>query len=270
MFDNRRDEPLGQGPERSDVSTTRPLNGHAETEPDVEPVTATSDEYAYGDDEAWDDEPEQDEGVVRVRRPLFLAMVIGGLLAIVALGASTAYLAAQNRTLRDPVVARVNGEPIHRTEYDRAVAASEGADPLDGLIVERLVAAEARKRNITVSDAEVQKLLDDQRTTFGSDGQFQAALAQAGLTEQEFSDQLRLTELLRRMVADRAQVTDQEVNDAYAAAPAERFANQPEADAKEQIRASLKRQKENAAARELISRVRADASIERFLPPKLS
>jgi foldase protein PrsA len=167
------------------------------------------------------------------------------------------------------VVAKVNGETIRRSEYDRAVAAESGEHVLDGLIVERLVNREAQKRDITLDDAEAANLVADQRKNFTDDQQFQAALARAGLSEGELAKQLRLNELLRRMVSDTTQVTDDEVTAQYNANVAQ-FGGQPLEQVRDQVRTSIQRQKENAAIRALVDQLRAEAQIETHLPGKNS
>ena len=225
------------------------------------------------EDETQDDEVEEEvyepaaPRVVTINRSLFLAMVAFGALAIVALGAATAWLALDRGGNDDPVVATVNGEQIRRSEYDKAVAQNNGEEVLDGLVIERLIAGEAKKRNITVDEGEAGRLLDEQRQQFGNEAAFQAALAQAGLTEADFNRQLRLGVMLRQMVADQTQVSEQEVNDMYQANAAQ-YAGMSETDAKEQIREGIERQRENAAARDLLDQLRANAEIETQLPGK--
>ena len=220
-------------------------------------------------DVAAHDEPARPRSVVQISRPLFWTVAIVGALTILALATATTVLALANRRGDDPVVATVNGEKIRRSEYDRAVAPNNGEEVLDGLMVEYLVVGEGKKRNIAVGDDETAKLLDEQRQNFGSDQAFQAALARAGLTEQDLTKQLRLTAMLRRMVADKAQVTDDEVAREYAASQSQ-FPGQTLDQVKEEVRAELQQQKENAAARALLDQLRSEAKIETRLPGKPS
>lgn len=217
--------------------------------------------------EVWSTTAPSPRRVVTIGRGAFFTMVTLGVLAILALGAATAWLALDRGGEDDPVVATVNGEQIHRSDYDKAVAQNGGEQALDGLISEKLVETEAKKRSITVDDAETARLLDEQKQQFGSDSAFQAALAQAGLTEQDLSKQLRLNAMLRRMIADNIQVTDQEVDQAYQASAAQ-LQGVPEAQAKEQVRSNLQRQKEGGAARGFLEQLRTDAKIQSKLPGK--
>jgi foldase protein PrsA len=195
-------------------------------------------------------------------------MVAVGAIAILALGASTVWLALdRGGDGDDPVVATVNGEQIHRSEYDRAVAQNSGEDVLENLILERLIAGEARKRNVSADGAEVTQQIDDLKQQFGSDQAFQSALLQQGLTEEALVRQFEISTLLRKMVADQVQVSDQEVDSQYQA-NAQQFQGQPEADAKQQIRENLEEQKANSAARDLLGQLRDEADVEMKLPGK--
>jgi hypothetical protein len=244
---------MAEQPAIDAVTETVAPDEYADAPPVAEPVV----EYA----------PER-RGVVTINRALFVSILSVGVLAILALGAATTWLALDRRGgPEDPVIATVNGEAIRRSEYDKAVAQGSGQDVLDQLVVERLIAAEAKKRNIAVDEAEAARLLDEQKQQFGDESAFQAALAQAGLTETDLGRQLRLSTMLRQMVADKAAVSDQEVNDAYQAT-ASRYAGMSEAEAKEEIRGGLKQQRENAAARDLLTQLRTEAQIETKLPGK--
>ena len=260
----RRDETIAtedgtRGPEAADVPADETI---VRTEYVAESVDgpAPDDEI---DEDAYQPAPRR---VVTINRSLFLAMVTFGALAIVALGAATAWLAL-DRGGDDPIVATVNGEQIRRSEYDKAVASTSGEQVLDDLVMERLIADEARKRNIAVDEGEASRLLDEQRQQLGNEAAFQAALAQAGLTEADFSRQLRLGVMLRQMVADQTQVSEQEINEMYQA-NADRYAGMSEAEAKDQIRSGIRRQREGAAARDLLDQLRANAQIETRLPGK--
>jgi hypothetical protein len=205
--------------------------------------------------------------VVQVGRGLFLTAAVTAGLLIAGLAASTAWLALDRGSANDPVVATVDGERIRRSEYDRAVARGNGEDILEGLVLERLVEIEARRRGITIDEQETARLLDEQKRRFGSDDEFQEALDRAGVTEAELRHRLRLNEILRRLVADETAVTEQEVAQRYEATK-DRFAGQPPEQAKEQIRTGLEQEKVQAAVPALLDRLKAGAKIEMRLPGK--
>ena len=263
---------------RADMS---PAEGGPRDEQQAETVVAEAAEETVHEYEMPDLAPDEEEDerelepadagrrVVQINRGLFLAMVTFGALAILALGASTAWLALDRRdgSADDPVIATVNGETIRRSEYDKAVAQQNGEEVLDTLVIERLIESEAKKRNIAVDDAEATRMIDEQRQQFSSEMEFQAALAQAGLTQEDFSRRLRLSAMLRRMVSDRIQVSNDEVEAMYQA-NADRYAGQSADQAREQVRATLQRQRENSAIGEFLEQLRAGDKIETHLPGK--
>lgn len=260
----RRDETT---PSDHDTSAERPAS-----EPVIsETVVDESVDESFADqpvvDEEYASEPAP-RNVVTIGRGLFITAVSLGVLAIVALGAATTWLALdRGGDGDDPVVATVNGEQIRRSEYDEAVAQNSGEEVLDNLILERLIVGEARKRNLTADNAEVSRQLDEIKQGFGSDQAFQSALQQQGLTEQSLTRQIEISALLRQMVADQAQVTDDEVNQQYQA-NAQQYQGQPEADAKQQIREGLLEQKQNTAARDFLDQLRGEADIQMKIPGK--
>ena len=230
---------------------------------DAEPTetldAADADEQYDEDEDAVYDEPRR--GV-----PPLLAAIAG--LVLLAGGAVGGYLFAQrDATPADPVVATVNGNTIRRSEYDRAVAKGNGARVLDQLVVERLIDGEAQKRGLTVTDEQLAKLRDEERSRFPSEEAFQAALSQAGFDEAELNRQLRLNDLLRQMVADKVQVTDQEVEARFASAQGQGQPPEGSADKlKAQLKADMIDEKTNQAVAPLIQELKAAATIEMRLP----
>lgn len=101
-----------------------------------------------------------------------------------------------------PVVARVNGEEIPRSDFDRAVRVLEaragGAVPpdrrdeilrsvLDQLITYRVLSQEAQRRNMTATDEEVQARLAQLRQQFPNEQAFVDALKQRGMDVKQFT-----------------------------------------------------------------------------------
>lgn len=94
------------------------------------------------------------------------------------------------------VLARVNGEELHRADLDLMVRNMElGSGPvpadrrdevlrgaLDRLITYTLLQQEARARNVTVTDAEVELRLTAMRGQFPDEGAFEKALAERSMT----------------------------------------------------------------------------------------
>jgi peptidyl-prolyl cis-trans isomerase SurA len=93
---------------------------------------------------------------------------------------------------------------------------------LDTLIAEKLLEQEIKKLRIEVTDAEVERVIENIKTQRNIDEQrLEAALAQQGLTLAEYREglkkQLMKAKIIQLKVKNRVQVSDQDVKSTYAA-----------------------------------------------------
>lgn len=137
------------------------------------------------------------------------------------------------------VAAEVNGEKILRSDVERAVDVMRNSDRafqsgtpaanaalesirqqhLENLIVQTLLAQDARKRNIVASKADVDKAMASIQKGI-TPAEFQKQLAEDGKTVEDIrrmvSDDLVIRELSRRLTGDLV-VTDADINTEYRA-----------------------------------------------------
>jgi peptidyl-prolyl cis-trans isomerase C len=132
------------------------------------------------------------------------------------------------------VIARVNGEPIQRAEFEKAIKTLEaqngGSVPadqrdrvyrgvLDQMIGYKLLVQESQARKIAVADAELEARVSQIRSQFPTEEAFKQVLAQQNLTvEQLKSDarsELLVTNLLKAEVEPKVAVTPEQVSDFY-------------------------------------------------------
>ncbi len=134
----------------------------------------------------------------------------------------------------DKIVAIVNDEVITQSEVEESTLSfiadyklrygQEEArnrldeaknDALNRLIEEKLILQEAKRRNIKISDAEVEKRINEVKVRFGSDEVFNKALAESGITvgklRDKYRDQLMMKELINGIVFHNIQVTPTQV-----------------------------------------------------------
>ncbi|HVZ67036.1 MAG TPA: SurA N-terminal domain-containing protein [Patescibacteria group bacterium] len=137
------------------------------------------------------------------KKGLIIAVVV--LLIVLALG----YLKKQF------VVATVNGQQISRIQLINALEQADGQNVLNSLISQTLLEQEAKRRNIKITDAEVNseiqkidKTLAQQNVTLSD------ALKQKGLTMADLKQQVKQQLLSDKLAdADNIKITDKEVND---------------------------------------------------------
>lgn len=148
------------------------------------------------------------------------------------------------------VIARVNGEDIPRSDFERAVKVLEaragGQVPadrrneilrnvLDQLVTYHVLAQEAHKRNLDATEQEVQQRVAEVRKQFQSEQAFSAALKQRGMDSRQFENDLRnditVNKLMQAEAATATLVGEQDAKEFYDKNP-DKF-KQPE-----QVRAS--------------------------------
>lgn len=129
----------------------------------------------------------------------------------------------------DKIVATVDGEPIttyeleHFTQQDPRMQQLSGADAqavLETVIMDRIIDKEVSALGIVVRDADVERYIDGirQRNKL-SDEQLRAALAQQGLSWEEYHQQVRKelqkVQLINQQIRGKVNVTPEEVERYY-------------------------------------------------------
>ncbi len=164
-----------------------------------------------------------------------VSLAVLALCGAAAASDTTAQAQGGSRPSGDDVIARVDGRPILRRDYDLAVQLqfqgrrtgsvslgelrSVRRKVLEGLIDGELLYAKAGKTKLTVSDSEVQEDLDRLRKSFDEPGELDTLLKANGLTEKEFKERLRRDLVVSRFVDQEvmqgAKVSDADVRRYY-------------------------------------------------------
>jgi foldase protein PrsA len=134
--------------------------------------------------------------------------VVGGLIAVILVGALGYYLTA---------AALVNGQRISMAQLSKSTLNRYGADVLDELITNKLVDQEIRKQGITVAaadiDAEIASLKD--QYAGGDQATWESVLAQEGVTEAELRETVRRRMGVEQIIGKDITVTDEELQTYY-------------------------------------------------------
>lgn len=223
-------------------------------------------EYAPEDEEAALDGDDElvEERVVVVRRGVFYALAGLAAVAVIALAAANIYQWRANSG--SPTVATVNGSKITRAEYDKAVAQGDGGDILDNLISKRLVENDAAKRHITATPDEIDAKIKDTKAQLGSEEQWQQALAAQHLTELEARDLFRIDILLDKLTADKAQVTQADIQQYFDQNKDTQFQGKTIDQVQDQIKQQLTSDKQQQARSDYLTSLKNNAKIVKKLP----
>ena len=126
---------------------------------------------------------------------------------------------------KDDAVAKFNGESISKDElYDKMVE-QYGSATVNQIISDKIVAAEAAKQKVTVSDSAVNKEIDNLREQYGGDDAFNQALESNNTTLTVVKNDLKNYLILKKLMEPDIKITDEEMKtyfeeniDSYASA----------------------------------------------------
>lgn len=147
------------------------------------------------------------------------------------------------------VVAEVAGEEITKDELYNSLLAQSGAEVLDALIVEKIVAAEVEEKDIEISDEDVQAEMDEMKEIYGGEEQFTMALAQAGLNEEDMKEDLKMNLRLKTLVDPYLEISEEDMK-SYFEENKEKFGEQ------EQVKASHILVEDEELAKEIEGKVK--------------
>lgn len=162
------------------------------------------------------------------------------------------------------MAASINGAPVSRAAVLHELETRSGRVALEALITRRLIDREAKRLNITVTDDEVAaeaKKIEDQLATQGL--KLDEALAAQGMTRADLNSQLVIQKEVEKILGDRINVTDAEV-DKYIADNQIKLEKGKEADMKAQLKEQLRGQKASDEAMKLEDELRAKADIKYY------
>lgn len=113
------------------------------------------------------------------------------------------------------IPAVVNGSPIYSWQYVKVLNQTAGKQVMDQLVVEKLIAQEADKQKVTLTNEEVDGEFARLDKQFESAGGLDAFLATQGLAKADIRNQLELNLKVQKIVAGQVNVTDEEVAKYY-------------------------------------------------------
>ena len=108
-------------------------------------------------------------------------------------------------------MADVNGQKISRADFDKKLESGPaGKQTLNQLVQGKLIDQYATDHHIDVSDAEVQKKLDEIKAKMPA-GQYDATLKAQGLTQDDVNAILRQNLVIEKAVGKNIKVTDADI-----------------------------------------------------------
>jgi len=163
------------------------------------------------------------------------------------------------------IAATVNGNSISRLTIIQKLEKASGKSLLDSLITEKLIQDEASAKKIVVSDDEINAEIKKYEDQFSAQGStLDAELAAQGMSRDDLKNQIILRKDVEKLLADKINVTDQEVAQ-YITDNKVSVPSGQEAAINDQIRSELSSQKLNNEAQTLITDLKSKAKIQYFV-----
>lgn len=164
------------------------------------------------------------------------------------------------------VVATVNGQPISRFALIHELEKQSGKTTLDVLITKTLIDQDASKKNVKVTDQDLNSETKRIEDSLKSQGQeLNAILESQGMSKAEFTEQIRIQVLVKKLLADKIKVTDQEINEYFEKNKESLPKEMDEKKLKEEIKNQLEQQKLSQESNTFVSDLRNKAKINYYL-----
>jgi parvulin-like peptidyl-prolyl isomerase len=112
------------------------------------------------------------------------------------------------------LVAFVNGQPVSTSEFNHQMQVDAGQKAMSEVVEKKLIFQEAQKKNITISDSDVNKQITSITATLKKQGQtLDQALAAKGLSKQDLVDQIKIKLIVDKILGPQVKVSDKDVQD---------------------------------------------------------
>lgn len=163
------------------------------------------------------------------------------------------------------VAAIVNGQPISRLAVVKELEKQGGKRTLDSIITKALVNQEAKKKNISVSQKDVDAQLKTIETNLSKQGiSLDQALKEQGLTKKDLVEDIKLQLLVQKMVGQ-VDVSQKEIDDYITTNQAQIPENSNPDEIKKQAQQQIAQQKTQEKIQELIENLKSKAKITYFV-----
>ncbi|NIK69269.1 peptidylprolyl isomerase [Paenibacillus sp. BK720] len=131
----------------------------------------------------------------------------------------------------DKAVATVNGVKITKDKLYDSLVDQGGKSTLDNMITQELIDQAAEDAKVTVTEADVDKEIENLKKSFGSEDEFNQTLAQYGMTVDSLRQDAEVQVKIRKILEPKVTVTDDDIKKYY-------DENKASMSTPEQIRAS--------------------------------
>ncbi len=111
----------------------------------------------------------------------------------------------------DKAIAKINGEAISKDELYDVMVEQYGVATVEQLIADKIVASEAKKQKVTITDDELNKEVDKLKESYGGEEVFNQVLESNNTTLDVLKEDLSNYLTLRKLLESQIEITDEEL-----------------------------------------------------------
>ena len=164
------------------------------------------------------------------------------------------------------VAAIVNGVPISRYSVVNELEKQGGKKTIENLVTRSLIMQQAKKSNITIDAAEIQKEIDRITQAVEAQGmKLDDALAYQGTTKEMLEDNIRIQKTVEALLADKLSVSDKDVKKYFEENKASYAKDAKLEDLSEDIKNQLKQDKLSQEFQTWLDKMKTDSKIIYFV-----
>jgi hypothetical protein len=186
-------------------------------------------------------------------------MILVGIVILALIG----YVAYRYSYVITPAV--VDGKPIYVWDYMWKLHTQFGRDQLNSMVTEQVIEQAVASANVSVPQSDIDAEVAAIEKEASSSGGLAAVLEAQRLSRAEFEERIKLQLSVKKILADKISVTDQEINDTYSKNK-DFYKGMTEPQAKEQVKKQLEDQKFQTEASTWLADVREKANVEVKFP----
>ena len=162
------------------------------------------------------------------------------------------------------LAAVVEGRPIYTWELNKVMKTRYGQQTLEGMIGERLIAAEAQKSGIVITPDIIESKQKEILSSLGTQVSLEDFLKFQGLTKADFDQQLRIQITVEKLLTKNLTITEKDIDNYIATNRATLVATDP-AQLREEARKSIVGNVVSEQLQQWFVGIREKAKIMKFL-----
>ncbi|MBI2031094.1 MAG: SurA N-terminal domain-containing protein [Candidatus Levybacteria bacterium] len=164
------------------------------------------------------------------------------------------------------IVATVNGEPINRFTLINELEKLSGKRALETIVTKTLVMQDAKKKNVSVTEDEINSEIKKIEENLKAQGQtLEDVLKLQGATLDTVREQITLNLLMKKLLGKDIAVSDSEILDYVEKNKEIKPESMPEEEYKKQVKTQLEQQKFQEKAQTYIKKLQDSAQINYYL-----